>query len=55
MPAYEYTCNDCNKSFTVFLSLKEADAKPKINCPHCRSDATAKKLAGFFAKTSKKS
>ncbi|MEW6117587.1 MAG: zinc ribbon domain-containing protein [Nitrospirota bacterium] len=55
MPAYEYTCNDCKKDFTVFLSLKEAGTVSKISCPHCQSDATTKKLTGFFAKTSKKS
>ncbi len=54
VPAYEYTCKDCGKDFTVFLSLKEAEARPKINC-HCGSDNVQKKITGFFAKTSKKS
>jgi putative FmdB family regulatory protein len=55
MPAYEYLCNDCKKEFTVFLSIKEFESKPKINCPHCQSDNVMKKLTAFFAKTSKKS
>jgi len=55
MPAYEYVCNDCKKEFTVFLSIKEFEAKPKIICPHCQSDNAVKKLTTFFAKTSKKS
>lgn len=55
MPAYEYVCNDCKKEFTVFLSIKEFESKPKIICPHCQSDNAAKKLTSFFAKTSKKS
>ena len=55
MPAYEYLCNDCKKEFTVFLSIKEYEAKPKIRCPHCESDNVQKKLSGFFAKTSRKS
>jgi len=55
MPAYEYGCRDCSKDFTVFLSIKEFDAKPKIKCPHCGSDNTQRKITGFFAKTSKKS
>ena len=55
MPAYEYVCKDCNKEFTVFLSIGEYEAKPKIKCPHCKSDNVVRKLSGFFAKTSRKS
>ncbi len=55
MPAYEYTCKDCKKVFTVFLSIKEFEKKHKVNCPHCQSDNVEKKPATFFAKTSKKS
>lgn len=55
MPAYEYTCKDCNKDFTVFFSIREYDSKPKIKCPHCGSDNTQKKITVFFAKTSRKS
>ncbi|MBM4128954.1 MAG: zinc ribbon domain-containing protein [Nitrospira sp.] len=55
MPAYEYICKDCNKEFTIFLSIKEFEAKPRISCPNCQSDNVTKKLTSFFAKTSKKS
>ena len=55
MPAYEYVCKDCNHGFTVFLSIKEFEAKPKIKCPQCESDNVQKKLSEFTAKTSKKS
>jgi len=55
MPAYEYMCKDCTKEFTVFLSIKEFEAKPKINCPDCQGGNVVKKLTPFFAKTSKKS
>ncbi len=55
MPAYEYECKDCNKEFTVFLSLKEFDEHPEIKCPHCGSDNVGKIISGFFAKTSRKS
>lgn len=55
MPAYEYGCNDCRKEFTVFLSLKEFEGKPKVVCPHCGSDNVARRITGFFAKTGKKS
>jgi len=55
MPTYEYTCKDCKKDFTVYLSIREFDAKPKIKCPNCESHNIIRKFAGFFAKTSKKS
>lgn len=55
MPAYEYVCNDCKNDFTIFLSLKEYESKPKITCPRCGSDNVSKQFTGFFAKTSKKS
>ena len=55
MPAYEYACKDCGKTFTVFLSLKEYEVNPTIKCPHCESDHVERVLTGFFAKTSKKS
>ena len=55
MPAYEYFCKDCKREFTIFLSLKEMEAKPKIKCPGCGSDNVERKFSGFFAKTSRKS
>jgi putative FmdB family regulatory protein len=55
MPAYDYACKDCGKEFTVFLSLKELEERPKIKCPHCECDNVEKKITGFFAKTGKKS
>ncbi len=55
MPVYEYTCKDCGKEFTVFLTIKEFEVNPKIKCPHCESDHVEKKLSAFMTKTSKKS
>ncbi len=55
MPSYEYVCKDCKKDFMIFLSLRELEAKPKIDCPHCESDNVERKLTAFFAKTDKKS
>ncbi len=55
MPAYEYACEDCKKDFTVYLSFKEYEEKPKIKCPNCDSSNVLKKFTAFFAKTSKKS
>ncbi len=55
MPAYEYECKDCKKEFVVYISLKELEEHPQIKCPGCGCDHVAKKISGFFAKTSKKS
>jgi putative FmdB family regulatory protein len=55
MPAYEYSCKDCNHEFIVFLSIKEFESNPKIKCPHCQSDNVQKKISEFTTKTSKKS
>jgi len=55
MPVYEYTCKDCGKEFTVFLTIKEFEVNPRIKCPHCGSDHVEKKLSAFMTKTSKKS
>lgn len=55
MPAYDYECRDCKKTFTVILSLKEFDSKPKVECPDCKKTNVEKKFTAFFAKTDKKS
>jgi putative FmdB family regulatory protein len=55
MPAYEYVCKDCARNFTVYLSLKEYEEKPKVKCPNCESSNVMRHIAVFFAKTSKKS
>lgn len=54
MPQYEYACLDCKQSFSIVLSLKEFEAG-KAACPHCHSKNVKQILAGFFAKTSRKS
>ncbi len=55
MPSYDYECKDCKKRFTVVMSFKEYDSKPKIECPDCKKGNVEKKFAAFFAKTDKKS
>jgi putative FmdB family regulatory protein len=55
MPAYEYECRDCKWDFTIYLSVKEYEEKPKITCPHCDSDNVHKKFSSFYAKTNSKS
>ncbi len=54
MPSYEYVCSDCKKEFTIFLSLKEMEANPKVSCPDCKSGKVEKKFTAFFAKTDRK-
>ena len=55
MPSYEYRCVDCGQEFTVFLSLQEFDAHPRLGCPHCGSDHVERKFGAFSVKTGKKS
>jgi putative FmdB family regulatory protein len=55
MPFYEYVCLDCGHVFSVFMSIQEFDAPPKIVCTKCGSDNIRRKITGFFAKTTKKS
>jgi putative FmdB family regulatory protein len=55
MPMYDYVCNNCKKDFTVFLTLKEYESSPQVNCPECKSADVERKIAEFYAKTSSKS
>ncbi len=55
MPSYDYICRACKKEFTIFLTLKEAEAHPGVFCPECKSDKVEKKFTAFFAKTDRKS
>jgi putative FmdB family regulatory protein len=43
MPDYPYTCQDCNKRFTIFLTYQEYD-QAAISCPHCGSQKVARRL-----------
>lgn len=53
MPVYDYTCNDCHKTFERTLTLREHDGK--IRCPHCGGRNVEQEAASFYAMTSKKS
>lgn len=55
MPEYDYLCSNCNKKFSVFLSIRALESMPAVKCPHCQSEQVRKLITGFFAKTSKKS
>ena len=54
MPIYEFQCQDCGKEFSITLSLKERETGG-IECPGCKSKRLEPLMAGFFAKTSRKS
>lgn len=43
MPDYPYTCQDCQKRFTVFLTYQEYD-QAEIACPHCASQNVSRRL-----------
>ena len=43
MPDYPYTCQNCNKRFTVFLTYQEYDSA-EIACPHCGSKNISRRL-----------
>lgn len=54
MPNYDYVCNNCKKDFTLFLSLKEYESSPQVNCPNCKSTNVERKIGEFYAKTASK-
>jgi putative FmdB family regulatory protein len=54
MPAYEYYCRPCDRTFTAVMSISEHETK-HVQCPHCHSTQVEQLLSTFIAKTSKKS
>jgi len=54
MPAYDYVCNDCHKTFERVLTLHEHDSQ-QMRCPHCGGQNLEQKAAAFYAVTSRKS
>ncbi len=54
MPIYEYQCKECNKRFTLVLSLTEYEKLLPV-CPKCKSRKVEQLPAAFFAVTAKKS
>lgn len=44
MPNYSYTCQDCSKSFSIFLTFVEY-GKAKVTCPHCQSKKVSRRLS----------
>ena len=54
MPTYDFTCEKCNKSFTLTLKLAEYEKK-KYQCPKCNSKKVKQNISAFQTITSKKS
>lgn len=54
MPVYEFYCADCKKEISLTLTMKERE-EGDFACPTCKGKNLETLLAGFFAKTSRKS
>jgi putative FmdB family regulatory protein len=54
MPTYDFTCEKCNKAFTLTLKLAEYEKK-KYQCPKCNSKKVKQNISAFQTITSKKS
>jgi len=55
MPQYEYHCLDCDKTFSVFMTLQEHQETPSPSCPHCGGKNIRQTFEGVTVFTSKKS
>jgi putative FmdB family regulatory protein len=55
MPTYEYHCNDCNKTFTAYLTITEHEKTPAPACTICGGKNVVQQLSGVTVITSKKS
>jgi len=55
MPVYEYHCLDCDKIFSVHLSLEEHDKQGSPACPHCGGRKVRQHFSSVSVVTSKKS
>ena len=54
MPIYEYVCDDCQKQFTIVLSLAEYE-KNNLECPKCKSKNVHQEVTQCTVVTSHKS
>lgn len=54
MPVYEYTCQDCHKTFEVSRPISERGIGSEP-CPKCGSKKTERTWSSVFAITAKKS
>lgn len=54
MPAYDFQCEKCNKTFIRTMKISEYE-KSKPKCPKCDSAKVKQRVTGFQTITSKKS
>lgn len=54
MPAYDFRCEKCDRSFSLTLSISEYDKKD-FRCPKCKSKRVKQQITHFQTKTSRKS
>jgi putative FmdB family regulatory protein len=54
MPTYEFVCDNCKKSFNLFMKISDYEKK-KVSCPKCKSRKVKQQLTAFQTITSKKS
>ncbi len=52
MPTYEYRCEKCGEQFTLILSLREHEKRPR--CPKCKSQRVTQLMSTFMPKTTRK-
>lgn len=45
MPLYEYSCEDCGKTFEHLVSARKRD--DGVECPECGSENTTRLISSF--------
>ena len=54
MPTYDFYCENCDKVFTIIISISDYEKK-KLNCPKCKGKKLKQQITSFQTVTSKKS
>lgn len=55
MPAYEYKCQGCKKTFMVYTTVSEHEKNPIPPCEYCKSKKVIQRFSSVSVITSKKS
>ncbi|NIR67258.1 MAG: zinc ribbon domain-containing protein [Aliifodinibius sp.] len=55
MPTYEFHCKDCNKTFSIQLTIAEFEKKSPPKCPHCKGSNVRQIFSSVSVQTDKKS
>ena len=53
MPTYDFYCKNCDKYFSVIISISDYEKK-KFNCPKCQGKELKQQITSFQTVTSKK-